>query len=184
MATLSAEEDPPPSPLPSPPLAGGAAAEGSGGRPAGRGEFEGRSLYAGNGRWLKTDAPLVVLDLEGRRLAGDAPPSGAIALLAEVRCLAPLLPLPFSPPLTVCSPLTLFRPPTVALSPSPHAIAPQGLSLPALEPTSMSAADVAACAASVAGARAVAVECRRRAKERARVRAAHEGMRRAVAWCR
>ena len=58
---------------PTAPIAGGAAAEGGGGRPAGPGEFEGRSLYAGNGRWLKTDAPLVVLDLEGRRLAGDYP---------------------------------------------------------------------------------------------------------------
>ena len=28
---------------------------------------------AGNGRWLKTDAPLVVLDLEGRRLGGRLP---------------------------------------------------------------------------------------------------------------
>jgi hypothetical protein len=116
----------------------GGGRRGGGGRGAGGGGGRG----GGAARWLAADAPLVVLDANGRRLAGDAPARGAIALLAE------------------------------------------GLTLPALEPTRLSAADVAACAGSVAGARAVATEQRRRAEVGARTRAAHAGMRTAAAWCR
>ena len=69
-----------------PPTADGASREGSGSAPrGGRGSRGGGGRGRGGrgggvARWLAADAPLVVLDFNGRRLAGDAPPTPTLAL--------------------------------------------------------------------------------------------------------